>query len=76
MKLYPFDEMAKASFKHFEDGHTIHQQFICASCKTKQTMERPNAFYKFGTCEECGYLTNIEEDGCNYMVIMENDNGV
>jgi hypothetical protein len=30
-------------------------------------MDVPNVFYKTGRCEECGHITNIKEDGCNYM---------
>jgi hypothetical protein len=67
MKLHPFDECLKGAKVIMDKGHNIHQQFTCAKCKAKQTMDVPNVFYKTGRCEECGHITNIKEDGCNYM---------
>jgi len=48
----------------------VHQQFSCARCGSKQTMDTPNVFYTGGRCEECGTETDIRADGCNYMVIL------
>lgn len=45
----------------------LFQQFQCAKCKAKQTMPDPNILYQTGKCEECGHVTNIMKDGCNYM---------
>ena len=68
MKLHPFYEVAEAASKLIVEGHAhIHQQFNCAHCGTKQTMAEPNKFFKSGTCEACGKITDIEKDGCNYM---------
>lgn len=68
MKLHPFWECADAAHKLMMQGATVHQQFNCAHCGMKQTMAEPNAWYKLGLCEECGQETNIEKDGCNYMI--------
>ena len=69
MKLYPFGDCVEAALARIVAGHTIYQQFNCAHCRVKQTMGIPNRFFMRGKCEECGYETDIECDGCNYMVI-------
>jgi hypothetical protein len=67
MKLYPFYEVAAAAHDAIQQGATIFQQFNCAHCGMKQTLETPNTFHKKGICEECDSLTDIEQDGCNFM---------
>jgi len=71
MKLFPFKdciEQADARIKF--TGATAYQQFNCAKCGVKQTMDIPNTFYRTGKCEGCGHVTDIEKDGCNYMLIL------
>ena len=67
MKLYPFWDVVREAEKLMSRYSHIHQQFNCAHCGTKQTMEEPNKFYMTGKCEECGQITDIVKDGCNYM---------
>jgi hypothetical protein len=69
MQLHPFYECVQTATELIEEGHTIYQHFLCAGCGSKQTMEDANVFHKFGKCEECGGMTNIEHDGCNYMLV-------
>jgi hypothetical protein len=70
MKLHPFDKCAAAAFEVMDKkGATIFQQFNCAKCGTKQTMSEKDKFFTRGICEECGAETDIEQDGCNYMVV-------
>ncbi len=69
MKIYPFYEVASSAETVTTMGAIVHQQFLCAGCGVKQTMAEPNKFYMTGTCEECGHTTDIEKDGCNYMVV-------
>lgn len=68
MKLYPFQVCAISANERITRGYTIHQQFLCSACGAKQTMDVPNTLYTSGKCEECGHVTNIEADGCNYML--------
>jgi hypothetical protein len=70
MKLHPFEECLRDADRLIKDGANIYQQFNCAKCGVKQTMEVANTFFKLGKCEECGHVTNIEQDGCNYMVAL------
>jgi len=69
MKLHPFDECAKAAKQKVDQGHTIYQQWNCAHCGVKQTMEVANTFFTLGKCEECGRETDIRRDGCNWMLV-------
>jgi hypothetical protein len=67
MKLHPFDECVRDAKTITDKGHAVYQQFNCAKCGVKQTMELPNTFFTTGKCEECGHVTDIAKDGCNYM---------
>lgn len=68
MKLHPFYECVAEAEKHMRTGADVYQQFNCSGCGRKQTMDVANTFHKLGRCEECGHITNIEADGCNYML--------
>jgi hypothetical protein len=67
MKLHPFNDVAIHAAATMAKGATIFQQFNCAHCGIKQTMDTPNKFFEKGTCEECGKITDIKRDGCNFM---------
>jgi len=67
MNIYPFDSVAKQARQKMAEGWTINQQFNCAYCGTKQTMDEANKFFTTGKCEECGLITDIQRDGCNFM---------
>lgn len=68
MNLYPFNQCVAKAQQYIRDGARVFQQFNCAFCGAKQTMDVPNTFYKLGRCEQCGQETNIERDGMNYML--------
>jgi hypothetical protein len=70
MELHPFDEVVCEAEGRISRGVTVYQQFACARCGSKQTMDEPNVFYTGGRCEECGAETDIRADGCNYLVIL------
>lgn len=67
---FDFDQIIKRASELIEAGCTVHQKFTCQQCGNRLTMETPNKFYKEGTCDRCGYTSNIEESGCNYLVVM------
>ena len=71
MKLCSFHECAMTANAEIEKGATIYQKFQCEKCGTPQHMETPNAFYTFGKCEECGHVTDILNNGCNYLLVVE-----
>jgi hypothetical protein len=68
MKLHPIRNCQETAIPFIEKGATIHQQFLCAHCGAKNTMEKANTWYASGACEECNKITNIERDGCNYLL--------
>ena len=67
MNLHPFDEVVKNAEARMREGWTVRQQFNCAGCGAKQTMSDVNIFHVRGRCEECGQVTDIQRDGCNFM---------
>jgi hypothetical protein len=67
MNLHPFDEVAANAYRKTQEGWTIYQQWNCAHCGVKQTMSTSNKFFTSGKCEECGKITDIRKDGCNFM---------
>jgi hypothetical protein len=67
---FPFDEISKACEKIISQGHTIHQKFTCSGCKSRLTIDEPNVLYTTGTCDKCETVTDIQKQGCNYMVII------
>jgi hypothetical protein len=69
MKVYPFEQVLKSADEVVEKGGTVYQQFNCAHCGAKQTMDVENTFFEAGTCEECGKETNIRKDGHNFMAM-------
>jgi ribosomal protein L37AE/L43A len=65
---YPFSVIEEAVREVLKKGDTtIHQKFTCAKCGARQTMEEPNVLYLLGKCEECGHVTDIKAQGCNYL---------
>lgn len=68
---HPFEEVLARAEQLVAEGATIFQKFTCANCGARQTMEEKNTFFAEGSCEECGYITNIRAQGCNYLVVMD-----
>jgi NAD-dependent SIR2 family protein deacetylase len=75
MKLHPFDEVVKNAAGRISEGWTVYQQFNCAHCRKKQTMSDMNKFHKTGRCEECGEITDILKNGCNFMAVISRGKG-
>lgn len=68
---HPFDiVVADAERLVNEKGATVWQKWSCIHCGARQTMATPNKFYTSGECEECGGVTDIQKEGCNYLLMM------
>ena len=67
---FPFYEATRTAEQLTNQGHDVYQKYSCAGCGQRLTMEIPNIFYKSGTCDKCDTVTDIEKQGCNYMVHM------
>lgn len=69
MNLHRFDDVVDNAERKIADGWDVFQQWNCAHCGAKQTMPDKNKFYIGGKCEECGKVTDIRKDGCNFMAV-------
>lgn len=67
---YTIRECAEAVEPLIKSGKvTVYQKWTCEKCWSRQTMSEANKFFTSGTCENCGHVTDIERDGCNYLLI-------
>lgn len=69
---HPFYEVIKEAEALIQTGAEVFQKFTCENCGNRLTMDVPNAFYKEGSCDNCGHVTNIEEAGCNFLLVVTN----
>lgn len=67
-KDHPFGVILAAAKKHAEAGRLCYQKFSCSKCGQRLTMETPNVFHRTGSCDQCGHITDIEKQGCNYLL--------
>lgn len=72
MKTFPLKEAWEGAQAYMNEGFKIYQQFNCAKCRVKQTIDVPDRFFTRGKCEECGHITDLTKAGCNYMAIGRN----
>jgi hypothetical protein len=68
-KDFPFDKVCETAERLASEGFKVYQKFTCAGCGTRLTIDEPNHFHRMGSCDKCNVITNIEQRGCNYMVI-------
>lgn len=66
---FPFDKICKEAEQLISrsPGITLYQKFTCAGCGARLTMDKPNAFFEQGTCDNCPTITDIKKQGCNYL---------
>jgi hypothetical protein len=71
----PFADAVERAELAIRAGFTIYQKFTCQHCRSRQTIDVPNAMYMTGLCEECDSTTNIEAQGCGFMatVLVEHE---
>jgi hypothetical protein len=65
---HPFEEIVAAIQRHAALGRMCYQKYTCSGCGLRLSMEEPNVLYKTGRCDGCGVVTDIEKQGCNYML--------
>ena len=70
MNTHPFWESFRNFLTECCHGADCFQQFNCKHCGTKQTIDARNTFHTHGACEECKGVTDIVEEGANYMIIL------
>lgn len=69
---HPFQVIAEAVKLHASKGRLCFQKFTCSKCGQRLTIQEPNVLYKTASCDQCKAITNIEEQGCNYLLEMHN----
>jgi hypothetical protein len=66
---YPFEVVSEGANAVVERGGMIYQKFTCNGCGNRLTMDVPNTFFKQGSCDQCGVVTDIEARGCNFLAV-------
>jgi hypothetical protein len=66
---YPIEQCAEKAEQYIRNGARIYQKFTCEKCGQRLTMDEPNVFYETGDCDQCGHVTDIRKNGCNYMMV-------
>jgi hypothetical protein len=67
---FPFEDCAAKADALAAAGHEVYQKFTCAGCGARLTMGEPNTFHVTGSCDKCNVITDIQKQGCNFMVHM------
>lgn len=62
----PVPEALQKARQLIEGGAIVFFKFTCENCGTRQTFDKPNTFYREGSCEECGHITKIKT--CGFLV--------
>ena len=68
-KDFPFEKVCAVAEEKAKDGWQVHQKFTCANCGQRLTMAEPNHFFETGDCDQCGTITDIRKQGCNYLLM-------
>lgn len=66
---FPFEEICAAAEQKLKEGFEVYQKFSCGKCGQRLTMPENGKFHRTGSCDKCGHITNIEKQGCNYLLI-------
>lgn len=66
---FPFNDVVAKATELSKFGFLVFQKFTCAGCGQRLTIETPNTFHTTGSCDKCPALTDIEKQGCNYMLM-------
>jgi len=47
---------------------TFYQTWTCFKCKQRVTGNTPNKLFIMGHHEDCGFVTDLQKAGCNYLL--------
>jgi len=67
---YPIEKCAKTVERVLQrrPGSAFYQKWTCGGCGQRVTGNIANKFFIEGHCEDCGYVTDINKTGCNYLM--------
>jgi hypothetical protein len=71
MKSLPYKECTEAAQEFAKKGVLIRQRWVCAGCGAEVLANRFNYWTENGHHEDCGHITNLVEQGCGFIVFME-----
>lgn len=66
---FPIEECAVECERVISEGGHIFQKFSCEKCGKRLAMDVPDRLFTTGSCDACGHVSNIAENGCNYVII-------
>lgn len=63
------DEWMRQAKTWIARGFHVHQKWTCGRCRSRQVMDNANRYFTKGTCEQCGWTTDIK--GANFLSVSE-----
>ena len=67
---HDYGECARGAEHVIADGHTIFQKWWCAGCGHRCLASRANHWTPLCVCEDCGTITDVKQQGCNYAAVL------
>lgn len=68
---YPLAVIADSMTKQIARGAECYQKWTCGNCGERVTGSTPNKLFTQGLHEDCGYVTDLEQKGCNFLFILK-----
>jgi len=69
---HPFEEIVFYINYLASKGWECYQKFSCEKCHARLTVDEANTIYETGTCDQCGHVSDIRKNGCNYLAVGKN----
>src|SRR5215831_16632694 len=66
---FPLEDVLRQAEALSNAGADVYQKFTCSGCGSRQGIPEPNKFYASASCEECGTVTDLRKQGCNFTVV-------
>jgi NAD-dependent SIR2 family protein deacetylase len=71
---HDFHKVAGSMQYHIEHGAMVYQKFTCQHCGNRLAFDVPDKMYTKGECDRCGGVTDIMENGSNFLLVYKNPN--
>ena len=73
---FSLTELAESAEEVIQQGGVVYFKWTCRGCGERVMSSTPNTFHTSMLHEDCGYTTNTEETGGNYLVMLVNPRSV
>jgi hypothetical protein len=67
---YPPAMIASDMEKQIQRGAECYMKWTCGRCGQRVTSIVPNRVFLFAMHDDCGFVTDIEQAGCNFLAIL------